>query len=56
MKDVYESFIVIRNLPSLNYKKKRILSQFLDETYVSLPLRCSNLRGLAPALIKEMIP
>ena len=61
MKDVYESFIAIRNPPLLNYWKSIILSQFINETYVSLPWRCSRWRlqvqkKLAPALSKEMIP
>ena len=41
MKDVYESFKVIRNPPLLNYWKRIILPQFINETYVFLPLRCS---------------
>ena len=38
----YESFIAIRNSPLLNYWESIILSQLINETYVSLPLKCSN--------------
>ena len=46
-----------RNPPSLNYyKKKLILSQFINVAYVYLPTICSNSkRDLAPAQTKEKI-
>ena len=51
MKNVYELYMAIKNAPLINCYKKMILSQSINETFVSFCLRCSNWKGKAFGLI-----